>query len=115
MEKSLLACMILDPDVIKVVSTIVTREDFTSETNRQIYDIVMELSSDDKKVDLISIYKRAIEKGIEDDVKAVYLAQLCDDVIIPYPVTVSWMLVAKRQREAGRRARLKLIKGKKDA
>lgn len=114
MEKSLIAAMILDPDVIDIVSTMVTREDFTCETNRLIYDVIMELYEDDRNIDLISIYKRVVKNGLEDRIRAVYLAQICDQVIVPYPVTVAWMMVAKRQTEAFKRKHLRVIDGKKE-
>lgn len=80
-EKALLGSIMIQPEVMFDVSDMVTSQDFYSERNRIIWDVMLELHSKSTPIDLLSVTARLKERNlIEQAGGHTYVTELVQDV-----------------------------------
>ena len=67
-EKAVLGAMLMDRDKITIVSEILNGEDFYINQNKILYETIVELHSEGKPADLITIHDRLKEKDVPPEV-----------------------------------------------
>jgi replicative DNA helicase len=67
LEEIILGSIILDADCYEEVHAILLVDDFYKESNQLIYEAIIELHSDEKKVDIITVVERLKKKGNLDN------------------------------------------------
>ncbi len=82
-ERALLGCIILDNGALNVATGIVGRDDFFSDSNRNVFAKIEELSSKNRTIDLVTLAEELSREGILEKVGgATYLAALTDGIPI---------------------------------
>jgi replicative DNA helicase len=80
-EKTLLGCMLLDPDCLYRVLPLVKAQDFCLDSHRRIYHAIAELAEAGKPVDDMTVTDALIAKGQLEVIGGVgYLVTLSDNV-----------------------------------
>jgi len=80
-EKSLLGCLMIDPDAILKVVDFLLKKDFYKDSHGRIYECMLELFEKREPIDLLSVSSKLKEKGILDEVGGrTYLASLVNTV-----------------------------------
>lgn len=80
-EQSVLGSLLIDKDVFIHVGDMLTHEDFYSEANSTIYEVVFELYKFNKPIDLITVREKLDDKKLLDKVGGLsYLTELTDIV-----------------------------------
>src|SRR3972149_11561037 len=80
-EKAVLGSIMLRPGVLVDIADLLTPESFYSEKNKIIYKVMMELSSKNNPIDLLSLGSRLKEKKLLDGVGGnAYLTDLTNTV-----------------------------------
>jgi replicative DNA helicase len=67
-EKSVLGCLLLDPNSLMKVSDFLTKDDFYSQSNKDIYGIILFLSNERKPIDMITLPEELKKKKIFDQI-----------------------------------------------
>jgi len=67
-EQSVLGCMLLDKEVIPVITEILKSEDFYREDHREIYEAILDLFESASPVDLITVAEQLKHRGTLDKV-----------------------------------------------
>lgn len=101
-EMSVLGAMLLDSEVIGVVSAILTPEDFYRDSHKIIYDVISELEGSRVGVDLVTVVESLERKGrIADAGGKSYLVELMD--VLPSPQNAEHYARIVREKAVRRR------------
>lgn len=80
-EKSLLGCLLIDPDAILKVADFLLPRDFYKDQHNRIYDCMVNISEKREPIDVLSVSSRLKERGQLDDIGGrSYLASLVNTV-----------------------------------
>lgn len=80
-EKAVLGSIMLRPEALFEVFDIIHSESFYAERHRKIYEVMMELQTQGKPIDILSMSNRLQEKGMLDQIGGkAYLAELTESV-----------------------------------
>ena len=69
-EQSVVGSMIMDREAILVASEIITSEDFYQHQYGVLFEAIVELFSEDKPVDLITLQDRLKEKDVPPEISS---------------------------------------------
>ncbi len=106
-EKSLLGCLMLDPDAINKVVDFLLKEDFYKETHQKIYNSIFELFEKREPIDVLTVSSRLRErKHLETIGGVAYLTSLVNAVptashILNYAKIVGQKRILRNLIEAG--------------
>src|SRR3989344_9280408 len=85
-EQSVLGSILIDKDAISVVSEVIKPEDFYNDTNKIIYESMLELFENRKPIDLLTLSEILKKKKVFDKVGSAYLMDLVN--IVPTAANV---------------------------
>ncbi len=80
-EQSVLWSLLIDKDGFLVISDLLTKDDFYDDKNAKIYEVMIELYTKNKPIDIITLKERLDDKKILDDIGWIsYIIELTEIV-----------------------------------
>jgi len=80
-EQAVLGCMLLDQDVIPIVTEIIKSEDFYREDHREIYEAILDIAEAAEPVDIITVSEQLQLRGTLEKIGGLdYLARISNEV-----------------------------------
>jgi len=80
-EQSVLWSLLIDKDGFLIISDILSKEDFYDERNSKIYEVMLELYSKNKPIDIITVRERLDDRGMLEDIWGIeYIIELTEIV-----------------------------------